>query len=325
MRCLGLSGQKRKSSDVEEAKSPTSEVDSEEIPKVKMVLKVKEIVHGECNVNGQVKKFAFLPSAEGTSKLEIQRLLAIWKIKPPNLVMQLNGHNTKSSCLVSDEMLNDIPEFKEFKSKLNNPDLSLEDANEIVENQAESIISAVGIALDMSDSLILHNGMPFTNQYILGRALHRSKATPTIIAVDDFGDYNSRYYSGCAEIKQWAQELLQCAVPLKEKASNRQPAIMIGNEYVAKQWINFLDNPELPPNHEDIFTTAEIQVLKTKLQTHAPWSSATHYIFAHDSKRFNPNLLGNAGLLALGGGWGLHGTELRAALDRGDPDRKSVV
>ena len=279
---------------------------------------VKEVKHGECIINGQVKKYAYLPPAAKVTKFDIQRLLAVWKLPLPNLVMQLNSHDTPSSQLVSKEMLETVPEFQNLKTDLGKPDLSLEEANKFVENQAESILGAVGVALSMSDSFILLKGKPVANHYMLGRALERSKASPPIIAVDDLQPYFqdlkvdptiSKEWKGIGRtLEKWGEEMTENAVSLNQPRLGSRAEIDIRSTTKLKDYPFKRLHPGKMDNHVVACT---------------PWTSATHYIWMHhDFEHFNPSLLGNHGLMVLGGDGGEvsgFGKELREALERGDP------
>lgn len=211
-----------------------------------------------------------------------------------------------------------VPEFQNLKSDLGKPDLSLGEANRFVENQAESILSAVGVALSMSDSFILLKGKPVANHYMLGRALERSKASPPIIAVDNLQHYFqdlkvdptiSKEWKGIGRtLEKWGEEMAENAVSLNQPRLGSRAEIDIRSTTKLKDYPFKRLHPGKMDNH---------------LVACTPWTSATHYIWMHhDFEHFNPSLLGNHGLMVLGGdGGGVSGfgKELREALERGDP------
>eukprot|EP00933_Yihiella_yeosuensis_P032101 TRINITY_DN25686_c0_g2_i1.p1 TRINITY_DN25686_c0_g2~~TRINITY_DN25686_c0_g2_i1.p1 ORF type:complete len:808 (+),score=128.83 TRINITY_DN25686_c0_g2_i1:45-2468(+) len=268
---------------------------------------LKETLHGEFLLNGQLRKYAFMSMDGAQSKFEVGRLMRVWKLDTPNLVVQLNGHNRTFQNLVTKEMVENLPGFGDLQKRIG--DATLEEVNKHVINRVSNIFGAVAVALDMTGSWLLRKGIPLCNHLLMQHALEKSKASPVIVAVDNLDQYSEDWTGKIGKVlAEFNTELLDKAKPLKEKPGNPTPQITI----------DFADQVRIAPfagGSESPNTPAE----NIKCQFTAPWTSATHYIFIPEASKFDPNIFGNAGYICVSGGWLNKAEDIRSAIQQGDP------
>lgn len=278
------------------------------MPKTGTWRKLNETLHGEFVLNGQLRKYAFMTKEGANSKIELGRLLSVWKLGFPNLVVQLNGHNCRTENFVTDEMISDVDEFKMLKERIGGDSVTREAINDHVINRVKSMLSNVAVACDMTNSWILHRGIPSMNHILMQDALQSSKATPVIVSVDAWDlQYSPEVYGDNAGAKfvDFHEELLAAAKPLKEKAARVQEKLNIDS---SEQFRLF-----------DYTGTFSEESEYLHCQFTAPMAAATHFIFTEDYDSFDPSILGNAGYILVSGGYGLQAAEIVSALQSGDP------
>eukprot|EP00929_Paragymnodinium_shiwhaense_P117870 TRINITY_DN8932_c0_g1_i1.p1 TRINITY_DN8932_c0_g1~~TRINITY_DN8932_c0_g1_i1.p1 ORF type:complete len:731 (-),score=128.60 TRINITY_DN8932_c0_g1_i1:105-2240(-) len=284
----------------------------------------KETMHGEFLLNGKVRKYAFMTAADMASKAEINRLLAVWKLTPPNLTVQLNCHSTQPMNIVTAEMLQ-AESYQRFMQSLGG-EKPVEAIQAHVLNRVRSMFGGVAVACDMTNSWIVHKGVPTTNHYIMDRAIEENQASPVFLAVDNFLQYADLQVgdSDCGDrLKAFQSELLKVAKTLKEQAGQDQPAMQLspgGQLPPDAAYGQISSGPDGEVNLEDR-EKIETEIPPEYRLDHfmEPWKTATHFIFSEKYGDFNPTMLGNSGYILVGGGATFKHECLLQAMQTGSP------
>lgn len=165
---------------------------------------VKMPLHGEFTVTGVpgTKKYVIMPPGDVQDRKMLQQLLQLWGLQKPNLIMQSNDNVTVGSALVTEEMLQDLEDFQQMDAVVKDdagdkgsspgtgdPGVLGSTMAKHLESRLVQTLGCVMVAADMTNSWFLSKGYHFTNHIMVEEAMARTKASPTVVVVDDLARY----------------------------------------------------------------------------------------------------------------------------------------
>lgn len=297
---------------------------------------IKESRHGEVKINGRVCKYVFMTDTGAKSQTEIEKILKIWNLKRPNLVMQLNKHNTALNNFVSKEMCDEQESFATLKGQLTDKS----QVNVHVHNCLVDLFSNMATSCETSNCWFFSEGLTKTNWMMLTEALRKTRAKPTILAAHDVVEFTDGGHPATDQLcKDMFFDLLNWSLPLsEEKASTHTRPVTFDRECMTE--VDRNDLPEWYPDAKDKmedslrrydaakqpnWVLASMKGDYTvpdeglKFEFRCPNLAATHFIFTQHKKAFDAHLLGNAGWLMVGGGWHCSEFALPNAMTQADP------
>ncbi|CAE8637180.1 unnamed protein product [Polarella glacialis] len=262
---------------------------------------LKEMVHGEFTVatRADIKKYVFVPPAVLTSEDFIPKLLRHWKLKAPNLIMQLYSSSFIDTELVHNEVIDKEIDFAKLKmaaihtvpKNAQAPAGNQEAAahrklsKEVFKNRLLEVMGNIVCASETSNCWFSASTYATVSHNLFEEAMARSRSSPTVLVVDDpFMQHHTAPWEE-SEIcvdgdENWNAALTHKLFKNGKNLNERATSV------------------ELPDNMgEYFFTVSEGQRIFPRWS----WRGASHYIFTENISDFHLDKLAPTGCVFMGG------------------------